>query len=150
MRRLPSANVVHREHVIGIARDFCVNVNHNERQEHLLRVDLVDALTARREVGRRIHVRSPLTNVAVWAKKPSFLYVKRVRTVSFGNPGQCAIPGPNVWVRSTKSWRDITRYASINSPFDAAPSRTAENATPAIAPHRMKQAAKNICRIIRS
>src|SRR5438270_6465343 len=62
--RFPGLHVLERELVVGIAGHLLVHVEHHQRHQHVLRIDLIDRLLAFMKVRRRIDVSAPLADVA--------------------------------------------------------------------------------------
>ena len=59
----PVPHVVHADRVVGVLGNLFVNVDHDQRQDHFLGVDLVDGSLALDEMGWWIAVRAPLADV---------------------------------------------------------------------------------------
>jgi len=102
---LPCRDVVQRHGVVRILGHFLVHVEHDQRHEHVLQVDLVHGLEAGMKVRGRIHVRAPLPDMAILVDPESVLLhgVQRLHAL-VGGPFQWGIPGANACVRSTKRW----------------------------------------------
>ena len=62
---LPCRDVIDGEHVIGILGGLLVHVDHDQRHEHVLRIDLVGREQSFVKVRGRIDVCAPLADVTI-------------------------------------------------------------------------------------
>jgi hypothetical protein len=53
------------EHVVRIFGGLVVNIDHNQRHQHIFRINLINAVQSGVKMRRRIHVCTPLTDVTV-------------------------------------------------------------------------------------
>ena len=70
---LPGGDVAQREHVIRILRDLVVHIDDDQRHQHVLEVDLIDAVQTGVEMSRWIDVSAPLTDMAVFVDPETIL-----------------------------------------------------------------------------
>ena len=59
----PRLHVIQGHDIVGILRDLIVDVQHDEPEQELARIDLVDRLQALVKMGWRVDVRPPLPGV---------------------------------------------------------------------------------------
>jgi len=86
-----------------------MNIDDGKRENHLLEVDLIHGAQPLNEMGRRIDMRSPLSDMCENLRKESSAHWCRGASHTNNlfsafhqeNPGHRGMPGPNSCVRST-------------------------------------------------
>jgi hypothetical protein len=76
----PLLHPLERQRIIGILLDLGVPVDHDQRQNHFLQLDLIDRAQSSVEMRRWIHVRSPLADMSVRLRAKSLAH----RPLAFG------------------------------------------------------------------